>query len=237
MLAFSMPATKKILSQDLRWNKLQIDPTCTNCGIRKTPSDFPRNAVDYWCSACRRDYARNAWRAKRAAMSPEELAQARARINERQKRQRDERIAAMTPIEEAIFRDRVNDGNFASRQRARDQVYAAYGGYVCACCGETERAFLTLDHIHNDGSEHKREFNLRNGDEMHRWIIRRGFPAGFQVLCMNCNWAKRYNGICPHQAGKVQRSSREGVGPSGPKRSAPMSKARPWSRVRPRVVI
>jgi hypothetical protein len=39
---------------------------------------------------------------------------------------------------------------------------------------------------------------------------------------MNCQWGKRNNGgICPHQSGKVQRPSREGVGPSGPKRSAP----------------
>jgi hypothetical protein len=38
---------------------------------------------------------------------------------------------------------------------------------------------------------------------------------------MNCQWGKRNNGgVCPHVSGKVQRSSRKGVGPSGPKRSA-----------------
>jgi hypothetical protein len=232
-----MPDAKKILSQDLRWNKIQIDPTCSHCGIRKTPSDFPRNAVDYWCSACRRDYARNAWRAKLATLSPEGLAEMRAKVNDRQSRQRAERIDAMTPIEEVIWRDRINEGNYTSRQKARDQVYAAYGGYVCACCGETEPAFLTIDHVNNDGAAHKREFSLKTGDQMHRWVIRMGFPQGFQVLCMNCNWAKRYNGICPHQAGKVQRSSREGVGPSGPKRSAPFSKVKPYSKIRKRVMI
>jgi hypothetical protein len=96
---------------------------------------------------------------------------------------------------------------------------------------------LTLDHINNNGAAHRREFDLKTGDQMHRWIIKNGFPAESQVLCMNCNWAKRYNGICPHQAGKVQRSSREGVGPSGPKRSAPFSNVRPWSKVRSRVMI
>jgi hypothetical protein len=31
-------------------------------------------------------------------------------------------------------------------------------------------------------------------------IIKTGFPDGYQVLCMNCNWGKRMNkGICPHK--------------------------------------
>jgi len=79
-----------------------------------------------------------------------------------------------------------------------------YGGYKCACCGETEPKFLSIDHINNDGAKHKREFNLRTGDEVYRWLVKNGFPPGFQVLCMNCNWGKRFNGnVCPHVAGKV----------------------------------
>lgn len=87
----------------------------------------------------------------------------------------------------------------------KDKVYAAYGGYQCACCGEEIRHFLTLDHINNDGAAHRKEVfgDSRASAGSHRslycWIIKNNFPSIFQVLCMNCNWGKRMNGgVCPH---------------------------------------
>ena len=85
------------LSQDLRWARLQADPTCRQCGVTKTAADFPRRAVDYACNACRRDYARNAYRKRVASLAPDALAEARANTNERQNRRRAERMSAMTP--------------------------------------------------------------------------------------------------------------------------------------------
>lgn len=191
---------KTILSQDLRWAKLNKNPTCRQCGKTKTPNDFPRNAVDYSCNSCRRDYARNAYRKKIAALTPEQLAKYREKVSERQKRQRKARMAAMSDDQLTAWKRQINDGNSERRYAVRDQVYRAYGGYVCACCGEKERKFLSIDHINNDGAKHRREFNLKTGEQMYRWLARNNFPAGFQILCMNCQWGKRNNnGICPHQ--------------------------------------
>lgn len=68
----------------------------------------------------------------------------------------------------------------------------------CVCCGESTLEFLTIDHINNDGAEHRRQFNLQ-GPKILNWIIRNSFPEGFQVLCWNCNWGKQVNNvICPH---------------------------------------
>ncbi len=78
----------------------------------------------------------------------------------------------------------------------RNEVYLAYGGYMCACCGETERAFLSIDHINGDGCKHRREVGQSN---IYRWLRDHGFPAGFQVLCMNCQWGRKVCGVCPHQ--------------------------------------
>lgn len=79
----------------------------------------------------------------------------------------------------------------------RDRVFEAYGGYCCACCGEKERAFLTIDHIHNDGCKHRKEIGQSN---CYRWLRDNDYPSGFQVLCMNCQWGrKNCNGVCPHQ--------------------------------------
>jgi hypothetical protein len=66
-------------------------------------------------------------------------------------------------------------------------------GWKCVCCGESESAFLTIDHIDNSGAEDRRN----NGQNTYANLKRSGFPNGFQTLCFNCNWAKSHGG-CPH---------------------------------------
>lgn len=85
-----------------------------------------------------------------------------------------------------------------ANQRLRLECLNAYGGPICVCCGETELVFLTLDHIANDGAEHRRKIGLRSGAGLYRYLIRNNFPPGLQVLCWNCNEAKRIQGSCPH---------------------------------------
>lgn len=83
--------------------------------------------------------------------------------------------------------------------RLQDQAIMAYGGYVCACCGETEPLFLTIDHVSNNGKEHRKTFR-NSGDGLYKWLRKNAYPPGFQVLCMNCNHGKHRNkGVCPHQ--------------------------------------
>jgi len=72
----------------------------------------------------------------------------------------------------------------------------AYGG-KCKCCSEERMVFLCVDHINNDGNIHRKKLKTRGGSQMYLWLIGNDFPEGFQVLCMNCNHAKRF-GICPH---------------------------------------
>jgi len=86
----------------------------------------------------------------------------------------------------------------------RRKVFERYGGAKCACCGETIFVFLTIDHTNNDGAKHRKEVG-RAAYNICRWLHRNGYPPGFQVLCMNCNWAKRF-GPCPHQ---VMREARQ----------------------------
>lgn len=85
--------------------------------------------------------------------------------------------------------------------RLQDAAIEAYGGYRCACCGETERLFLNLDHINNDGSKFRKETGFNHhGAKFYKWLRDQGWPSGYQVLCSNCNHGKhRNNGICPHQ--------------------------------------
>lgn len=86
------------------------------------------------------------------------------------------------------------------RDSVKDRCFEAYGGYVCSCCRETERTFLCLDHINNDGYKHRKEIGFKGGIGIYLWLIRNNFPSGFQVLCFNCNQSKRLNdGLCAHR--------------------------------------
>lgn len=205
---------KTIPSQDLKqkrlanikWReeKLTFDPTCTKCGLTKTFADFPRNQVSYWCHTCVLDQRRLRDRANQAKLSDEEKRARQDAINARQNKRRAVRLGGLLPEELAAARSKINAENLARRNATRDKVYLAYGGYRCACCGETEKTFLSIDHVNNDGAQHRRESGLVTTEQIHRWIIRHNYPTNFQVLCMNCQWGKRLNnGVCPHVSGKV----------------------------------
>lgn len=77
------------------------------------------------------------------------------------------------------------------------EVMDAYGGF-CSCCGENMIEFLSIDHVNNDGAKHRRESSNGVGSNLYRLLKRNHYPAGYQVLCYNCNMAKAMYGICPH---------------------------------------
>lgn len=85
------------------------------------------------------------------------------------------------------------------------QIRDGYGG-VCACCGEGNPLFLTIDHVNNDGYKIRPRNKKSNSEEnqfsghYYTRIIKEGFPDYLQLLCWNCNCGKHRNkGICPHQ--------------------------------------
>jgi len=73
----------------------------------------------------------------------------------------------------------------------------------CACCGEREPMFLTIDHI---GCGRGNPAPRKNGASWNEALVK-GLPEGYQVLCMNCNWSRGIHGICPHQLLKQKHSA------------------------------
>lgn len=74
-----------------------------------------------------------------------------------------------------------------------------YGGgqIECNCCGESTFEFLTIDHINNDGKEHRKKIGTTT---IYRWLKINNYPIGFRTLCFNCNLGKQINkGKCPHE--------------------------------------
>jgi hypothetical protein len=96
------------------------------------------------------------------------------------------------------------------KQSLRDikaETFEAYGGAKCYCCGETIFVLLGIDHMNNDGAQHRKEMtgSTRSGGGrvLYLWLKRNNWPSGFQVACFSCNMGRHLNGgICPHQAAK-----------------------------------
>lgn len=86
----------------------------------------------------------------------------------------------------------------------RDVINAYSDGQMCcACCKEACMDFLTLDHVDGNGAEHRRELKDEGvgwGSSFYIHLRKTGYPnePKLQVLCYNCNCAKRRLGICPH---------------------------------------
>ena len=70
--------------------------------------------------------------------------------------------------------------------------------WQCSCCGESDPRFLTLDHIENDGNEHRQNYNEQ---QIMYQAKKAGWPKDrYQCLCFNCNCGKSVNrGVCPHK--------------------------------------
>ena len=105
-------------------------------------------------------------------------------------------------------RERARSKSSSKRYRIelKQQAFNAYGGPVCACCGETHIEFLTIDHIAGNGNEHRKQ--VGNGGKstvLHHWLREHGYPPGFRVLCFNCNCSLGAFGYCPHGNVKVKK--------------------------------
>lgn len=79
------------------------------------------------------------------------------------------------------------------------EVFTTYGGCKCSCsgCNTSHHAFLGIDHIDGGGKIHREK--VGGGSRFYVWLKKNKYPAGFRVLCHNCNLGRQINGgICPH---------------------------------------
>ncbi len=191
---------------------------CTKCGITKPLSDYlpyriksnGKLSMQFRCRSCYNIYNRE-WRAKEGN-----------RYREKMKNRWHDKIDSMSENERVEFNAKMAKKVRIANKKLKDAVYDAYG-YQCACCGEAEEMFLTIDHINNDGAEHRRSTGIKTGGtRFYRWLIKNNFPEGFQVLCWNCQWGKvKNNGVCPHSV-TCNDYPVMGVESSDSKRSAPL---------------
>lgn len=67
------------------------------------------------------------------------------------------------------------------------KAYQQYGN-ACNICGCNKLEFLTIDHINNDGAQHRK--NIYN---IYSWLKINNYPTNnYQLLCFNCNYLKHF---------------------------------------------
>lgn len=166
--------------------------TCTKCKTERPTSDFSprpitaaRDGLASWCKFCMR-LANKKWK----AANPDSPVLSKEYKTESSRQRRKDP-------------DKVEKDNADQKRRyaeLRIRVLTHYSGGVkpfCKCCGEDIIEFLALDHIDGGGKVERALVGV--GFQYWRHIINGGFQAKYQVLCHNCNSAKGFYGVCPHE--------------------------------------
>lgn len=89
---------------------------------------------------------------------------------------------------------KTDAGKATSKRSARTvriSCLVAYSGPVphcqCECgCHVNNVVWLTIDHINGGGTKERKTLK-RGGTGFFRWLRQHNFPAGYRVLCYNCN--------------------------------------------------
>jgi 5'(3')-deoxyribonucleotidase len=155
-------------------SKRKSQKKCTTCGSDVTIN--PRNNQFYYrCTECR--FKKN--------------------LYYREKRQELRK--------KAIDRYAVNCEEIKARLRNKHKKYKQkfldlYGG-ECVNCAESNPNLLTIDHILNDGKQHRQE--MGNTRSVLKDAIDNYNPGRFRILCYNCNcYRGRFNEL-PYEDEKI----------------------------------
>jgi hypothetical protein len=161
-------------------NKRRRDGVCLVCA-------GPRDSVFLGCSDCRQKSNKIVMRILRRNIRNGKCACGKTRLKEKMVCKK---CASVSKLRQ---------------RRLKKEVIAGYGG-CCACCGEKQWQFLSVDHKKNDGAKRRRERGrAETSSTLYRRLIKEKFPSDYQILCFNCNMALGFFGYCPHNP-NVRRS-------------------------------
>ncbi len=168
-----------------------MSKTCSKCKEEKELTEFykKKGNKDGWsgqCRPCRRIWEKE-WKVKNRDRL---LADRRKWYAENMNEER---------------REAKRQSRARNYKKLKNKIFDHYGR-ECACCGEDNIKFLSIDHINSDGGEHRERLRSgghahrqNSGDKVYRDIVKH-WPDDIQILCYNCNMGKQHNdGVCPHK--------------------------------------
>ncbi len=132
---------------------------------------------------------RQTHRAKRLAQSKEYYKTHHAESKEYYKTHRAEMLAQEKECYKMHRAERlVHAKEHRNAHRLAVLQHYSNGKIECAVCGFSDKRALQIDHINNDGNMDRRLHG--SGLQFYRWLLFNNYPAGYQVLCANCNAIK-----------------------------------------------
>ena len=157
---------------------------CYKCKIKKLKSEFYKykDGLYSWCKVCTKEIAKKYRQTTKGILVRQEY-----RNKNRDKIKEQRRVWNIN-----------NPGRNRQKEREslykiKTQVLTHYSTMssipVCAHpdCLVMNIDMLCIDHIDNNGNEHRR--NIKRGN-IYRWLFVNKFPPGFQILCWNHNYIK-----------------------------------------------
>jgi len=84
--------------------------------------------------------------------------------------------------------------NYRLNLKKEIMLHYSDGEIKCKKCGFTDIRALTIDHINGKGHLHRQSLlkGEKGGNNFYLWLKRNSYPLGYQTLCMNCQFIKRF---------------------------------------------
>lgn len=91
-------------------------------------------------------------------------------------------------------KEELYEKNRAKKRNLKIKALTHYGKNKLACvrCGFVDIRALSIDHINGEGYKHRKIGKAKLGSSFYRQLKDQGYPEGYQTLCMNCQWIKRF---------------------------------------------
>jgi hypothetical protein len=109
-----------------------------------------------------------------------------------------DRVAATAKRSRKKHKDqrRLERKLYGRNKRIEILSHYSMGKPKCKRCGNDDIRVLSIDHINGGGCKHQQEIKSKNGQHkkttLQQWILNNNFPEIFQILCMNCQYIKRW---------------------------------------------
>ena len=179
---------------------------CRTCNWEQPPDRFYKGLRS--CKSCRTKANRDLWQQRRLQAQcwkcgSSDRKEGYAVCEDCLGLQRKYEAASKAHNPELYKNRHLRRDNRADNRRLKQAVMDIYGG-KCACCGEAEITFLTIDHVYGGGKQDRASRSAKN---IYPEIRRLGHREDkYQVLCFNCNSGLYlHGGTCPHST-KTTRS-------------------------------
>jgi ribosomal protein L36 len=161
---------------------------CRKCGVVLTEEKMIKHTTWRLCKNYYRSYQRE-WYSKNKQKALERWKRYREnnldKIREKSKREWMKIKSSPSLLEK--HREKVRK----QRWELKLEVLKHYSPELkCARCGFSDVRALSIDHVNGGGSNHIKE--IGGASKFYRWLKKNNYPPGFQVLCMNCQFIRRY---------------------------------------------